>query len=157
MDVELTYEGVEQAHIAGEAIKASGIQFDAIVSSPLMRTVHTAQIVADAISYPRESIAQDADLMERYLGDYQGTPTGSLMGKTQEELESQGVESFESLSTRTKDVIAMVKNSYTSGENVLLVSHAAYGRMLRTVLVGNPPETMYETEPIANARLIKLV
>ena len=49
-DCKLAPEGVEQAIAAGKKLKGVGI--DLIISSPLLRAVHTAELIAEQIGVP---------------------------------------------------------------------------------------------------------
>ncbi len=52
--------GVEQSHIVGRALAALRVEFDAIVSSPLLRAHQTASIVADEAGHKEKIITDDA-------------------------------------------------------------------------------------------------
>jgi probable phosphoglycerate mutase len=73
-DEDLTAKGIGQAQEAAKALKA---EFALIVSSPLMRAKHTAEIIAAA--HPCE-VVLDPNLRERNFG--------RLNGKTWEEIET---------------------------------------------------------------------
>src|SRR5882762_6928889 len=69
-DTPLTDLGREQAKLAGD--RADGIQPDLIVSSPLVRALETAQIIAGEIGYPLGKIATNDIFKERSLGSLEG-------------------------------------------------------------------------------------
>ena len=47
----LTREGRQTCRAVGRALREAGIEFDAIVSSPLLRAAQTAELLADAVDY----------------------------------------------------------------------------------------------------------
>jgi len=52
--------GIEQCHIVGRALAALKIEFDAVISSPLVRARQTAEIAATAAGHERPVIIDDA-------------------------------------------------------------------------------------------------
>ena len=86
-DILLNDEGIAQAHAA--ALRLQGVAFDHIVSSPLIRAVKTAEIVADA---SRKPVLVDADLIE--------CDFGSLEGKSiHETMQTHGITAMDELAT----------------------------------------------------------
>ncbi|GAB4362874.1 MAG: hypothetical protein Kow00114_18480 [Kiloniellaceae bacterium] len=64
-DPQLTEEGERQAREAGERLAACGVQ--RIIASPYWRTLHTAEIIAEALGLPaHEAITIDPLVRERY-------------------------------------------------------------------------------------------
>lgn len=66
-DIPLNATGIAQAHAAAETLSGSGIQ--RIVSSPLIRALKTAAIVAERLAVP---IHCDWSLRERNFGSFDG-------------------------------------------------------------------------------------
>jgi phosphohistidine phosphatase len=60
----LTLRGRADAWRVGRALAARGIQFSLVVSSPLVRAVQTAEIVAAAVEHPGRVLASDLILPE---------------------------------------------------------------------------------------------
>jgi broad specificity phosphatase PhoE len=73
-DVPLNDEGIAQARSAAQQLQ--NIPFDTIVSSPLIRAVATAAIIA---AESRKQVATDADLIECDFGSFEGRPIGDVM------------------------------------------------------------------------------
>jgi broad specificity phosphatase PhoE len=73
-DVPLNDEGVSQAQAA--ARRLHGVPFDTIVSSPLIRAVKTAEIIATALG---KSVVIDADLIECDFGGFEGRSIAEVM------------------------------------------------------------------------------
>lgn len=69
-DYPLTSAGVDQAKGLALFWKASGMSFDLILSSPLLRASQTAEIIADSLHVPIEF---DPAWKERNFGHLQGT------------------------------------------------------------------------------------
>ena len=67
-DHPLNDTGRQQAAQAGERLRNEGIVFSRVYSSPLLRAVQTAEIVA-----PRTEILTDERLLEMDYGPYEGT------------------------------------------------------------------------------------
>lgn len=72
IDVDLTEQGVAEAHSAGQQIREAGIEFDAAWTSVLQRAIHTLWIVLDEIDAPWLPVRRDWRLNERHYGSLQG-------------------------------------------------------------------------------------
>jgi broad specificity phosphatase PhoE len=73
-DIPLNDEGIAQAHAAARRLQ--NVPIDIVVSSPLIRAVKTAEIIAEASSKPVEI---DADLIECDFGSFEGRPIAEVM------------------------------------------------------------------------------
>jgi broad specificity phosphatase PhoE len=73
-DIPLNDEGISQARAAARRLQ--GIAFDTIVSSPLIRAVKTAEIIATVSGKP---ITIDADLIECDFGSFEGRSIREVM------------------------------------------------------------------------------
>lgn len=69
-DPPLSNTGKEQAQKATESLKGKGI--DMILSSPQMRTMETAEIVAEGIGLDKGKITKGLKLYERAFGELEG-------------------------------------------------------------------------------------
>jgi phosphohistidine phosphatase len=58
----LASRGERDAHLIGARLRERGTQLGLIVTSPARRALHTAEIVAAALDYPRERIVVDERL-----------------------------------------------------------------------------------------------
>ncbi len=72
-DHPLNDNGIAQAREAGARLKSLGIEFSHVYSSPLIRAIQTAQLVA-----PEIPIITDNRLIEMDYGPYEGTDLKSL-------------------------------------------------------------------------------
>ena len=71
-DVDLTEEGVAEAHRAGTMLKAEGAHLDIAFTSLLKRAQNTLRIILGELGQDRVPIVFDAALNERHYGDLVG-------------------------------------------------------------------------------------
>ena len=71
-DVDLTEEGVAEAHRAGAMLKADGLHPDLAFTSTLKRARNTLKFLLSELDQEDFSIVQDAALNERDYGDLMG-------------------------------------------------------------------------------------
>ncbi len=137
-DIALNERGLAQAAGAG-AILASGAEAFApiarIVSSPLVRALRTAEIVADAMAaagHPRLPVRTDPDLREVCFGVQEGEPMGEWYDSwIAGDFTPDGAEVFAELMVRATAAV----NRATAGDGVvLIVCHGAMFRALRKVM-----------------------
>ena len=69
-DPALNDTGKEQARKAAEELKTKGI--DMILSSPQIRTLETAEIIAEGLGFDKNKITKGLKLYERAFGDLEG-------------------------------------------------------------------------------------
>jgi broad specificity phosphatase PhoE len=125
-DIPLNDEGIAQAHAAARRLR--DVPIDIIVSSPLVRAVKTAEIIAAASSKPVEL---EADLIECDFGSFEGRLIAEVMaehGITAVEalatiLPSDG-EAWSSVSGRALRCVRKWLDRHPPS-NILFVSHAA--------------------------------
>ena len=72
IDVDLTDQGIAEAHSAGQQIRDAGIEFNAAWTSVLQRAIHTLWIILDEIDAPWLPVYRDWRLNERHYGGLQG-------------------------------------------------------------------------------------
>ena len=138
----LSEKGVEQAHAAARGL--AGLKFEQIYSSPVMRAVQTAQILAEALQAPLE-IAEA--LREWDVGIYEGRtdPAGwELHRQVQDDwlieqrLDSRmpGGESFLDIRERFVPFVeGLVRDGGDNNLNTVLVGHGGlYIAMLPAIL-----------------------
>ena len=73
-DIPLNDEGISQAQAAARRLR--DVRFDYVVSSPLIRAVKTAEIIAAASG---KTVAIDAGLIECDFGSFEGRPISEVM------------------------------------------------------------------------------
>jgi isoleucyl-tRNA synthetase len=139
---ELTEKGLKEAEALAENLLKSlqNKKIDFIFCSPLLRTKHTAEIVAEKIGFDKAQIVIDDRLKE--------TQSGVLNGKTHDEyykivknVEGQfyqapeGGETLVQIKKRVGDFIYEVDKKY-EGKNILIVTHEYPIWMLHAVREG---------------------
>ncbi len=73
-DNPLNDDGIAQAHAAAEKLRAA--KLGQVISSPLLRAVQTAEIIANAAS---RTVTIDQGLIELDFGSFEGKPVRQLM------------------------------------------------------------------------------
>lgn len=154
IDTPLTDEGRRQASIAGKL--AQDLQIDLIVSSPLSRAHETALIIAKEIGYPPEKIHVNSLFTERNFGELEGKAW-------QPDLNLDGVADIEALDTvlnRAEQAVAFLESR--PEQTILVVSHGAFGRALRSLYMPEFPFANITAEAAGtsvnkNAEIVRLV
>jgi uncharacterized phosphatase len=126
-DTPLTQEGRNQSVEVGR--QARDLNIDLIVSSPLSRARETAQIVANQICYPLESIVVAEILEERSFGVLEGQPWQA--GIDLEDV--SGAEKEEEMIRRARKAELWLRS--LDSRRILVVGHGAFGLVLRTRFV----------------------
>jgi 2,3-bisphosphoglycerate-dependent phosphoglycerate mutase len=71
-DVDLSLEGIAEAHRAAQLLRTSGLSFDAAYTSVLKRAIRTLWIVMDDLDLMYVPVVRDWRLNERHYGALQG-------------------------------------------------------------------------------------
>lgn len=120
-DYPLNDEGVQQAEKAAEKLK--GIVFDRVYTSPLIRAVQTAEIVA-----PGKRLIVDDRLIEMDYGLYEGAdlknPAPELMAFFSDFVHNPEPESMESLKSVTARTGKFLEEIRSVSGNILISTHA---------------------------------
>ena len=88
-DVGLTKKGIQEAKFSAEKILQENIVINTIYTSLLLRSTHTAEIIADMIFFDKKNIQYNWRLNERHYGALQGlnkSETASKYGEEQVQL-----------------------------------------------------------------------
>lgn len=136
-DLPLTEIGIVQAHEVADKIKAAGLKFDVVLSSPLDRAQKTAEIIAMVNKIPTPKIVNE--LIERDFGIMSGKEQSRIeelctpdIIKTETItyfLSPEGAETFPDLLKRAESLLKEVTEQYKDG-SVLLVTHGDFGKMI---------------------------
>jgi probable phosphoglycerate mutase len=162
-DKPLTYIGKQQAELVGEKIRKAGLHFDAIYTSPLLRTRQTAQIITDECGGPTPHVLEN--LIERDFG----TMTGKLQADITTLcapniittntivyfLSPEGAETFPSLIVRAHTLLQEINSKHASG-SVLLVTHGDFGKMIYAAYYNLPWEDVLTQFHFGNSELLLL-
>ena len=127
VEVPLNSEGIEQARLAAERLRGRGIA--TILCSPLSRARDTAAMVAAELGLPVEI---EDSLHEVRFGVKEGQPMAGwfpewIAGR----FTPEGAESFAALRERA---VAAINRAVTKPPAVLVVSHGAFFRSLRSAM-----------------------
>ena len=85
-DVDLSAQGVEEAHSAGRLLKAEGYAFDIAYTSVLKRAIRTLNLALEELDQLWLPVAKDWRLNERHYGALQGlnkAETAAKFGEAQ--------------------------------------------------------------------------
>jgi len=145
VETPLTTEGKSQVRKAGESLKA--IRIDCIVSSPLGRTMETAELLAELIGYPKDKIITTPLFTERDFGPLDETKYLPDLG------DLEGVESIDTVISRAQEGLDFLRS--LPADTILLVSHGAIGRALRHCL--NPEIPFRPSSGFGNGEVVKLL
>ncbi len=130
------------------------IPFDVIFSSPLMRTMQTANIVNQ---YHHVKIIKDDDLIEIDQGIFAGRKKDSL--SQQEQLlrksrsKAAGMESYQHCLKRTKNFVERLKK--TNFKNVLVVTHYRAATFIEDIVCGNEIDFLEIRQKFENSQVKK--
>jgi len=141
-DLGLTETGKRQALQEGKKAAVDKLKIDLIVSSPLLRARETAEIIAHEIGYSVQDVVLNELFLELQFGELEGTPWNAWWkaGNTYEDLGKYlGCETIEMLQQRAEKAYTYLQSM--PEENILVVSHSAFGRALRRVVNGEPSST----------------
>jgi ribonuclease H / adenosylcobalamin/alpha-ribazole phosphatase len=149
-DPELSAVGLQQVDaVARRLAKRGGI--DAIVSSPLQRTVQTAQAAADALGL---SVEIDPGFRETDFGLWDGHSFAEVRERWPAEhrawlastaVAPPGGESFDAVAARVLAARAALLERHAR-RTVLVVSHVTPIKTLIRDALGAPPESLYAME-----------
>jgi broad specificity phosphatase PhoE len=134
----LNDDGIAQAHAAVEKLRA--LEFAHIVSSPLLRAVQTAEIIANAAA---KTVAVDRGLIELDFGSFEGKRVRDLMiqhGKNN----AQGLvdmlpadsEPWADVAARAMRAVSQWLDRHPEGE-ILFVCHDAVMQSMAQTMTGN--------------------
>jgi broad specificity phosphatase PhoE len=145
-DAPLTDAGVAQAAAAAKRLASAGI--DAIVASPLRRTVQTAGEVAAVTGLP---VAAEDGFRETDFGAWEGLtfaevrerwPSEMTAWLADPEVAPPGGESFAEVSERVTAALDRVLAGRT-GQRILIVSHVTPIKTLVAAALLAPPAALY--------------
>ena len=154
-DVDLTEEGVAEAHRAGAMLKAEGAHLDMAFTSLLKRAQNTLKIILSELGQDDLPIVYDAALNERHYGDLVGLNKDEARQRWGEEQVHLWQRSYdiappggESLKDTAARVLPFYAKSITpeikAGKSVIVVGHGNSLRALVMQLDRLSPEQVKE-------------
>jgi isoleucyl-tRNA synthetase len=142
----LTQKGKEQVLDAVSLITSN---VDVIISSPLLRTRQSAEIVAQHFGVSTESIVYDERLAEINFGDFEGKLIKDFVAYRDQSMSNfddplpQG-ESYQDVKNRIGDVMYSLENEYP-GKTVCIVTHGASLEVIPSILSGETKKESLKT------------
>lgn len=149
-EIDLSPLGVEQASAAAARL-AGEASFAAVVSSPLIRARHTAEIVAGTLSL---DVSVEDDLRETDFGGWEGATFAEISSRSPVELAAwlaspdvapPGGESFTATAKRVRRARDRLLARY-GGQRVLVVSHVTPIKTLARLALDAPPQALYRMQ-----------
>lgn len=159
-ETDLTELGRQQAAQAAEKLMTERIDISYV--SPLRRCQQTAQIVTEILKLPTAIVLPE--LIERDFGSFTGAFASDIPKLTTDMvvsdginyfLSGEGVETFAQAYERAQQVLELISHQHPD-QNVLLVTHGDFGKMLRAAYFGWTWEEGIMTPYYANTEVIKL-
>ncbi len=147
----LSEAGRRQVAYASETAKRY-LPFDLIVTSPMSRARQSAEIIADHLGIPTETIVVMGQLRERNLGAVEGlnyAEAPQYNGNYEDAEHVDGVEPIEQLLSRMQEALAELRAR--PEQRILVVCHNGCGRMLQVAAANDAPMDMYAQPRLENA------
>ena len=145
-DIPMNQVGVEQIRTASKAIRPS--DWDLIVSSPLGRAKHSAEIINEVLGF--NSVIEHELLIERSFGEAEGLSYEQWREKYGSLDVIPGGESRSDLESRSLTLLETFRTEFR-GKRVLAVSH---GALIRTLIAIASNQTLpKDGERLQNASL----
>ena len=145
-DAPLTEVGAQQAAAAAKRLASAGL--GVIVTSPLLRTVQTAQAVAAVTG---AAVVMDDGFRETDFGAWEGLTFAEVRERWPAEISAwmadpevapPGGESFTDVSARVTEALDRVLAA-RAGQTVIIVSHVTPIKMLVAAALLAPPAALY--------------
>lgn len=150
-DYDLNTNGIKQAENIRN--KLAEEDFDIIISSPLKRAKHTAEIINE---FKKIDIIFDDRIMERNYGKLEGELFNKEYCNLDYDFESLGGEPIDTYKSRLKDFIFEIKKKYYD-KKVLVVAHNGVISVLSCILEGLPEDNNFENRGIKNGEVKEFI
>jgi len=147
-DSALTTKGIEQAKDNANMIKRQAQLPTHIISSDLPRAVATSEIISEILNIP---VQIDDNLREVYFGFWDGMADEDIKSQFPDLWENRihnkwsfndyDGESYKMAHNRAQEWLA---ENYS--ENILVISHRSFGKILRGAYKGISPESIMQTD-----------
>ena len=148
---DLNINGIKQAEITRDNL--SNENFDIIISSPLKRAKHTAEIINQEKNIP---LILDDRLTERNYGKLEGELFNKEYCSLDYDFENVDGEPTENYIARIKEFLSDVKKKY-SDKKVLVVAHNGIISIISCILEGEPEDRNFENRGIKNGEVKEFI
>ncbi|NTU83157.1 MAG: histidine phosphatase family protein [Chloroflexales bacterium] len=156
----LTERGTYQAEALGASL--AGVRFAAIYSSPIVRAVQTAAIVAQRLNLPYQL---DDALCEYDVGALEGRSDEASWTRQQQVFHAwmagqqwqrgvDGGESYDDIRARFLPFIRRLEQAYQGSDNLLLIGHGGTFTCMLPLLLSNIDHAFCLTSRIPNTGYI---
>lgn len=149
VDIPLNEKGLTQAKELKDKFK--DIKLDVVITSPLIRTIQTANEITD-----KEKII-DERIIERSNGELEGklkSEITEVIDFNDPNEKRYNIESIVDFRRRIFDFLDDITEKY-KGKNVLVVTHAGVGLYMRTYFEGEPPSGNYADYKLKNCEYLE--
>lgn len=162
-DMDLNETWIAQAHKLGSMLANSHVKFDYIVSSPMTRAKHTANIIKSYLWYEIE-IIEDEAFREQSYWEFKWMSHEEIAQKywcknnreLSEVYRNNSEETMLNFTNRVTDWFQRIEKEY-SGKNVLLISHGWVFRPINKYINNlTHEEAFYGVSGAKNSRMYKL-
>lgn len=148
-DEDLNETGIKQAENLKDKIK--NIQYDVIISSPLLRAKHTA----DIINIKKKDVIIDKRLKERDPGSLNGQPIDATDREEYwnyySKIQYGTSENMEYLFSKVKEFLDDLKNK--EYENVIIVAHSGISKAFYAYFNGIPKDGRFLNLGLKNTEI----
>ena len=162
-DQPLSLLGKDQARQLAERILETGIRFDKIYSSPLLRAYETAHIISTALKMDHP---EKMDLLiERDFGIMSGVPAREIIARCAPDiiktetityfLSPEGAETFPQLISRAEILLKIIPGKHQN-QSILVVTHGDFGKMLYAAFYGLEWQEVLSAFHFGNSELLLL-
>jgi len=149
-DIDINETGINQAKITRDKLK--DIKFDLIITSPLIRTKHTMEVI-NINNYP---VIYDSRIIERDCGEFIGLPFSSLdrdlYWNYYDKTKYERVESIDTLFKRVFSFLDDIKEKYKD-KTILLVTHSGVGKAIDCYFNGIPEDGNLQVLELINCEV----
>ena len=156
-DVDLSEQGIAEAHAAGKRLKAEGLKFGVCFTSALIRAQRTLDLMLDELGQAGLPITRDQALNERDYGDLSGLNKDDARAKWGEEqvhiwrrsyaTAPPGGESLRDTGARVWPYyLHIIQPHVMRGDGVLISAHGNSLRALIMALDGLTPDEVVKLE-----------
>ncbi len=152
----LTAKGKRVAALEADRLRKEGKEFDLIISSPLLRAIETANIIATHTGYPVADIIIEDSLKERGFGKFEGKPLAALLPDDARAIAEAGGEDLNVFVSRVEESFAKIRASSIGKKTVLIVGHGGWFRMGTALMQGKDTTTFYNLTGIENTKIVEL-
>lgn len=144
---DLNENGIKQAEETRD--KLASEEFDIIISSPLKRARHTAEIINEA---HKLQLIFDDRITERNYGELEGELVKTEYLNLNFDYENINGESLDKYTVRLKSFIADIKEKYAD-KKILVIAHNGIISVLSCILEGYPEDGNIENRGIKNGEV----